>query len=261
MSHPKTGTMAVRNLILHFVGLQRLYVPVILDIAAVTKDHLAKEFHYGHVAYSERVGRLMRDRLKILIVRDPATTVVTLAKALLDPRNPRPDQVFFQEKGATVKDLIPWVVSGFSIGGIRTAAFAKSYEQFVLDWEGRADVIIDFDELVHARRHMASSGESGQAAAFSELLGVEPPLDARERYIAGLSPRQSPTFMPPLAEDMQEDCLKLASSLLSRYGIERVLPTWHPPETPKTEIGPLETRDLSPGFAAPGPRKSNISLQ
>jgi hypothetical protein len=223
LTHPKTGTMGVRNLILHYVGRDRLSPEMLYgDLEGVKPYRLEKEFVYGHIAYSEAMAERFKDRLKVLVLRDPVSIVVSFARSLLDPRQARPDQAYFEETGTSLLELIPLVVSGYTVNGWTLMPFAESYAKFLADWREHADVVVDYDDLLGYWKDLKRGGVNENAREFVASIVKQVPEDWEDRFILGLDPSQSSTYMPHLDPAMKKEAVSLAKKLLIEAGIVKV---------------------------------------
>lgn len=194
-SHPKSGTLLLRNILLHFN--HQFSHPEILffdTFAAVLKEESSPRLYTTHIPYEvfkEAQSNAVNLR-SILLLRHPCAIALALARSFYDINTIRPDHIYMR-RHHTFEEITAKIISGYTAEGLRFSPLVDSLREFAIDWLDQVDAIIRFEDIVS----MQASDDARVVDLFRPILdamfGFTPP-DAAARIRAGASPAISDTF-------------------------------------------------------------------
>lgn len=213
-SMPKSGTHLLRNILLGFVGPGAYdngpwffgHPDMLRDGKPYIKirANALRTLHAGFDVFSEAMSQAEQPpHCTVLLVRNPADTLMSLARQTLNTTLDRPDFKWMRDNLA-FPEILRCFAEGYSIEGRRYSGIRADLETYAVSWLPHADVVVRFEDLKAASQDTTSDASE---AFFSNLLpsiGITTPDDWQERVTRLSAGDVSATFARSKTGDRSE---------------------------------------------------------
>lgn len=192
-SVPKSGSHLLRNIIRMFVPVPQQYKREFIQ-HPILHQHLAAFdkrtplLSWGHLLFSDQASIELAGVRKILLVRDPYTWVLAMARFLQSDQLSGLDHL--KSEAITNEQLL-----NIAIFGIwqKQPGLNGFYMDGAVAWLGTDAHLVRYEELVQAVRTIDSDESDRYFQTLFDACGIERPSEWRERVLIGSDPAQSST--------------------------------------------------------------------
>lgn len=195
-SLPKSGTILLRNILMHFVGPDAINTTTLQphDIYEFQQypDLFPDKKPRGLVAhfpfYPQAVVfcRSVPNLRMVVQVRHPLDNSYSLARHISRPEMRDWDKLseYIVDKGAPLSEVVFYCLTGLKFAGVEVEGVVDRYTRF-LAWRALGARLSKYEDLIQAIRELGSATSDQYFAGLLSDFGIGRPGDWEERVAAG----------------------------------------------------------------------------
>jgi hypothetical protein len=203
-SLPKSGTVLLRNVLLHFFGAavseRATLEPKRIEKFETFDDLFPSEkmfltAHFPLYPQSSAFFRSMKDARMLLLIRNPLENSYSLARHLMRPGQQRLNRLsnYIGETGASVEEVVYYCIRGYSMGGGAVEGVVTRYMHYVA-WVGLGAKLVRYEDLIRAGRDLKSEHSEAFFREIADFLQFRLPENWRDRVHEAFAPERSWTY-------------------------------------------------------------------
>ncbi len=199
-SVPKCGTHLFRNIVRMFVPVEQQYHKAFIQIP-VLQQHLAAfssqnpMASWGHLLFSDESAIALHGVKQTVLVRDPYDWVLARTRFVLSDTF-RGSLEHLKGGKLSMEEILNMTILG--IYG-KSPTMNQIFTFNAVAWVGTQARILKMEELVHAVRNLDTDDAEQYFTDVLGFLGIDIPVDWRERVRIGSDRKQSDTARENLA--------------------------------------------------------------
>ena len=211
-SLPKSGTVLLRNIFLHFFGTeaseQATLEPGKIENFQTFEDLFKREkvfltTHLPLYPQSSVFFRSMGDARMVVLIRDPLENSYSLARHLMRPGQHRFNKLskYILETGTPFEEVVYYCIRGYGMGGGSVEGVVTRYTHYVA-WAGLGAKLVKYEDLLRAGRDLDADHAKAFFHDIADFLRFSLPENWQNRVREAFAPEKSwtYTYIDPAAE-------------------------------------------------------------